>query len=116
MKGVVAWELLIPVLGVMLTLWMEKRPGMNTGKLKFEILIYSYFVTLLLTKTIFMLIKELSAGTLMLAIGAGLFLISDVLLLFLNFYKKRFMTLHVLNLITYYYGIFLMAASFQFFS
>lgn len=116
MSGVLAWEMIIPVFGVMLTIWLEKRPGMNTEKLKVGILLYSYFVSLLLTKTIFMAVKECSAGTLLLAIGAGLFLISDVLLLFLNFYKKRFVTLHVLNLITYYYGIFLMAASFQFFS
>ena len=116
MGGVKAWELMIPVIGVLLTIWMENRPGMDTGKLKYEILLYSYFVTLLLTKTIFLAVKEMSVGTVMLAIGAGLFLISDVILLFLNFYKKRILVLHVANLITYYYGIFLMAASFQFLS
>lgn len=116
MTGIAVWELIIPCAGALLTLWMATRPGMDTGKLKYEIILYSYFVSLLLTKTVFIAVNNPCVGTLLLSIGAGLFLISDVILLFLNFYKKRFIVLHVLNLVTYYYGIFLMAASFRLFS
>lgn len=113
LSNISVWELVIPIAGVGLNYWMICQPGMDTGKLKKEILLYSYFVSLLLTKAIFMAVEVTSGGRILLAIGAGLFLVSDILLLYLNFYKKRFMALHVLNLVTYYYGIFLMAASFR---
>lgn len=105
-------DFIFPVVGVLLCLWMVNLKNVDTGRLKVEVLIYSFFVSLFLSKAVHLAIELQNIRGLMLALGAFLFLASDIILLFLNFYQKRYLSLHVLNLITYYYGIFLIAASF----
>ncbi|WP_081428538.1 lysoplasmalogenase family protein [Lachnoclostridium phytofermentans] len=45
------------------------------------------------------------------SIGATLFLISDAYILFLYFYNKKYEVVHIINLATYYYGMFFIALS-----
>ena len=46
--------------------------------------------------------------------GAALFWISDLLILFLYFYRTSHPAIHAANLATYYYGMFLVAVSLGF--
>ena len=46
--------------------------------------------------------------------GAALFWISDLLILFLYFYHTKHPAVHVANLLTYYYAMFLIAVSLAF--
>ena len=46
--------------------------------------------------------------------GAALFWVSDLLILFLYFYPGKHPAVHVANLLTYYYAMFLIAASLAF--
>ena len=50
------------------------------------------------------------------ALGAGLILVSDISILFLYFYKRGGVKIHVFNLLTYYYGMFVLAGSLFLFS
>ena len=45
------------------------------------------------------------------AVGSFLFMISDISILFLYFYKNKDRKVHLFNLTTYYVGIFLLAIS-----
>ena len=112
MQALSGKDFIFPVIGVLLTIGMVNLKNVDTGKLKMEVLIYSFFVSLFFSKAVFLAMELGSMRGLFLASGAFLFLASDIILLFLNFYKKRYLSLHVLNLVTYYYGIFLIAVSF----
>lgn len=46
--------------------------------------------------------------------GAALFWVSDLLILFLYFYEKKHVAVHIANLLTYYYAMFLIGASLAF--
>lgn len=105
-------DFIFPIIGVLLTIGMVNLKNVDTGKFKIEVLLYSFFVSLFFSKAVFLAIELGNMRGLFLAVGAFLFLTSDIILLFLNFYKTRYLSLHVLNLVTYYYGIFLIAASY----
>lgn len=46
--------------------------------------------------------------------GAALFWVSDLLILFLYFCEKKHIAVHIANLLTYYYAMFLLGASLAF--
>ena len=53
-------------------------------------------------------------GTVLVLTGAALFWVSDLLILFLYFYRTSHPAVHAANLATYYYGMFLVAISLGF--
>lgn len=104
-------DFIFPVCGIgitMLTTWHRK---MRLGKLKPYVYVYSFFVAMLFSKSIHILLVDCSRRTLCLGIGSGLFLLSDFLILFLYFYEKRHWSTHGWNLVTYYSGMALLAIS-----
>lgn len=104
---------IIPTVILVLTYFLTNLKGMKAGKLKPAIWFYSFFVALLFSIGLFMLIRHQNIHSIYVFIGSLLFLISDSILLFLYFYKNL-KVLHVLNLIAYYYGMFFLACSLLF--
>ena len=56
-------------------------------------------------------IQKQNAGVAVVTLGSFLFMISDISILFLYFYKNKSRKVHLFNLTTYYVGIFLLAIS-----
>jgi len=104
-------DLVFPVLAVFITLGLTRLDGMNTGKLTALIAVYSFMVAMLFSKGMHLVLAQFSVQNLLLCIGATLFLISDTLILFLYFYNKKYEAVHIINLATYYYGMFFIALS-----
>lgn len=113
-------ELIIPAAAVILTFFLTRLKDMDTGKMKPYVLIYSFFVAWLLSKGIFVLITAFQAGgafpskALFIAIGSALFFISDVIILFMMFYKKKYKHTRFFNLLTYYGAQLFLTLSFIF--
>lgn len=100
-----------PVLALIYACYIMKKKEMTMGRLKPYCLLYTFFVALMFTKNLEMLILMPSIRTTLLAVGALLFLISDYLILYLYFVKKRRWATHGINLATYYYGVLCMVLS-----
>lgn len=111
MQPIRAVDLLFPAAAVFVALGLTGLKGMHTGSMKKAILIYSFFVALFFAKGVHLAVAQFSVSNLMIAGGSTLFFVSDVLILFLYFYKKRKLCVHLLNLGTYYYGMLLLAAN-----
>lgn len=78
------------------------------------ILLYAVFITLLLVRGLYLCITLRTFAAWCIGFGCTLFYVSDVILLFLYFNPHHPFTTHGWNLVTYYYGIFLLAAAMQF--
>lgn len=107
-------DFVIPVLAVALTWGLTSLKKVHTGKLRPFILLYSFFVALFFAKGLRLVLTQFSISTLMIAVGSFLFFVSDISILFLYFYKKKGYGVHIFNLVTYYYGIFLLATNLLF--
>ncbi len=68
-------------------------------------------IEMLFSKGMHLVLSQFSIQNLLLSIGATLFLISDTFILFLYFYEKKYKAVHVINLATYYYGMFFIGLS-----
>lgn len=102
----------LPLFGVVLVLFLMRFQYMEVGKLKVPVLIYTYFVTALFVKCFQVTIH--GDGSLFYSfifLGGLLFLISDLIILFLYFYQKQYKILKFLNLATYYGAMFLLSVS-----
>ena len=115
MQPLLMRDFLIPIGAVALTLGLTSLKKMHTGRLRPFLLVYAFFVALLFSKSLRLGISEMTLPHGMIALGGCLFLISDLSILFLYFYKKRSVGVHLFNLATYYYGMFFLAASLLFF-
>jgi uncharacterized membrane protein YhhN len=107
-------DLIFPVIAIAITVGLNKLPNMNCEKMKPIVCIYSFFVSLLFAKSIHIFYIIRTTQMFSLTFGATLFLISDILILFLYFYMKKSPLVAILNLATYYYGIFFIALSLLF--
>jgi len=106
------YELILPVSMVIVTAFLVRMEHMNVGKLRGCVLIYSFFVAMLFSKAIsLVLVNGTSLSNILLLIGSLLFLISDAIILFLCFYEKKHKLVKFYNLLTYYAGMFLIALS-----
>ena len=103
-------DLLIPVLGVLIAWKLMARKDIHTGRLKPFILLYTFFVALFFVKGQHLAICHPMASYIMVAIGSALFLASDISILFLYFQKRKGPAVHIFNLATYYYAMFLLAS------
>ena len=111
----VGWPVPVAVAaGALGVLALSRLPGMRFGRLLPMAAVYAAFVSAFLGKGF-----QLAAGLgqpwcfLVLA-GAALFWVSDLLILFLYFYRAPHPAVHAANLATYYYGTFLVAISLGF--
>ena len=105
------YEIFFPITVVIFTAFLVKKKKMQLGKILPFAYIYAFFVAMLFSKSTHMFIEIKSLSTLLLNVGSFLFMISDLLILFLYFYRKRRWATHGFNIATYYYGIFLMVLS-----
>jgi uncharacterized membrane protein YhhN len=107
-------DFILPTLALLLTVGLTGLKDMDTGRMKPLVYVYSFFVALLFSKAIHLMVFLPSLKTVILCIGSGLFMISDAIILFLYFYKKKHWAVHTANLATYYYGMFFIALSLMF--
>ena len=89
-------------------------PGMHTGRMRPWVVLYAAFVSALLGKGLQLAFGIAQPCCFLVLAGAALFWVSDLLILFLYFYPARHPAVHVANLLTYYYAMFLIAASLAF--
>lgn len=108
-------DMIFPIGAIGIAMFTVQKKKMTLGKLKPYVYVYTFFVALLFSKSVHIFIDYQGLITfnqaLCLALGAALFLISDFLILFLYFYDKRPWSTHGWNLVTYYLGMFFLAAS-----
>ena len=103
-------DLLFPAAGVVLVAFLTGSKSFHTGRLRPCILLYSFFVAALFSKSIHIAWSTPDAFHLLMAVGGTLFLISDFSILFLYFYKTKDVRIHLFNLLTYYLGMFFLAS------
>lgn len=103
---------LLPLLGIVMAGALLHLKYMNVGKFKAAVLVYSYFVTALFIKcTQTALSGDGSAFYWLIFCGGAFFIISDIIILFLYFYNKKYAIIKLLNLGSYYAAVFLLAAA-----
>jgi len=107
------YDFIFPVIAIFITYKLSFIKNMDIEKgLRKYVLMYSFFVTLLLSKSMGILfITGLSVKSILIFVGALFFFISDFIILFLYFYKKKHHLVGTFNLLFYYSGMFLLALS-----
>lgn len=90
---------------------LSGMPGMRTGRMRPWVVLYAAFVSALLGKGLQLAFGMGQLWCFLVLAGAVLFWISDLLILFLYFYHSKHPAVHVANLLTYYYAMFLIAVS-----
>lgn len=105
-------DFLFPAVIVVLTLILTRMKGMNMDGMTPHVTVYAFFVALLLSKA-YSIYTGIGANgqTTYLLFGSLLFFLSDFLLLFLIFYKKKPKWGDFANLVLYYGGLLLLAMS-----
>lgn len=106
-----AKDLVFPLVAVLITFWLTNGKLLHTGRLRPCILVYAFFVAMLAEKSLRIAVTLPELYHTLAGAGGLLFMISDVSILFLYFWKKRNKKIHLFNLLTYYIGIFLLASS-----
>ncbi len=108
-------DLIFPVIMMAGTYLLTRLPDMDMQGATIPVLIYAFFVSMLMAKAISMAGAYSAAPRYtMLMSGTILFWFSDALILFIIFYKRKYKWSRFINLFTYYYGMFLIAASISF--
>lgn len=108
-------DFVFPAAAVLLIWFLVSGEGWHTGKIRPLILLYTFFVSLLFSKGAHIALGTGGVQSWLAAAGGALFLLSDASILFLYFYKKPGKGIHLFNLITYYYAMFLLAVNPLFF-
>jgi uncharacterized membrane protein YhhN len=109
LKPFAAYELVLPAVCVTLTFVITASRKVHTGRLRPFILLYSFFVSLFLSKAVSFYAWKVDRYSLLVACGAALFALSDMTIIFLYFVKIKGKWIHIVNLLTYYVGMFLLA-------
>lgn len=89
--------------------FLMRLPQFRVQGKRVAIVVYAFIISLLLVKGVEMYV--LNRSYLKIMIGTFCFLLSDLILLFLYFYRPQYKILKFLNLITYYTAVFLLAIS-----
>ena len=105
---------LAAVLGAVGAAVLSGMPGMQTGRMRPWVILYAAFVSALLGKGLQLAFGIAQPWCFLVLTGAALFWVSDLLILFLYFYRTSHPAVHAANLATYYYGMFLVAISLGF--
>ena len=115
LAGISIYEFIIPVAVLILTERLTHLKDMQVENMYIHILVYSFFVSFLFSKSIgVMYVMGLTKGTLLAVTGAGLFLLSDGIIMFLYFYKKKYKIIRFFNLLTYYGATYFLACSLKY--
>jgi uncharacterized membrane protein YhhN len=109
LKPLAAYEFILPAVCVIWTFAVTASKKVHTGRLRPFILLYSFFVSLFLSKAVSLYAWRGGRSALLVACGAVLFALSDTTIIFLYFVKLKGKWIHILNLLTYYIGMFLLA-------
>lgn len=112
----IVWpELLFPLVMVALVYLVTRSPRFDVGNFTIPVLIYGFLVAWTFSRSVVILLDAgIAARTLCLLVGSLLFMVSDIVLLFVYFYEKKFSWMSFVNLSTYYGGMFLLALSIYF--
>lgn len=94
-------DFLFPILMVCVSYGLVRLKSMDVKKYKMAIYGYAFIVSLLLS-------KSFSCSSIGLILGCFFFFMSDFLLLFHYFYKKKWKGLKFLNLLLYYSAVFIL--------
>ena len=103
-------DVIFPVIAVLITFVLTDGKKLHTGRLRPCMLIYAFFVAMLAGKSLRIAVELPEPGHILSGLGGLLFMVSDISILFLYFWKKRNKKIHLFNLLTYYVGIFLLAS------
>jgi len=107
-----AVDFIIPLFVSGAVILLSRSRNINLDNMKFPGIIYSFFVGLLFSKALMIVVfAGVSAPHLLILTGSFLFLASDLVLLFLNFHVSPPKCLAFVNLSTYYMGIALLGLS-----
>lgn len=107
-----AVDFIIPLAVMGLVFLTSRSRNVRLGKMKIPGIIYSFFVGLLFSKGILIVIYTgVSTSNILILIGSALFLISDYILIFLNFHVAPPKWLAFANLSTYYAAMALLGLS-----
>ena len=105
-------EFILPVVSIMIVIALSYLPRMDYGVYDKAILAYAFMITLAMVRSVVVYFTLSTPMFLFSMIGFILYFLSDIILLFDKFYECRFKAkLTVFNLITYFYGMFLIALS-----
>lgn len=105
-------EFILPVVSIMIVIALSYLPRMDYGVYDKAILAYAFMITLAMVRSVVVYFTLSTPMFLFSMIGFILYFLSDIILLFDKFYECRFKAkLTVFNLITYFYGMFLIAFS-----
>ena len=101
-------DFIIPLTMTGLVILLSQSRNITLGRMKLPGYMYSYFVGLLFSKALIVFIYTgTSALTTLILAGSTLFLVSDLILLFMNFHRNPPRCLTFLNL-SFYYGAMLL--------
>lgn len=109
-----AWyDVLLPLALLVTTLILDAKKVVHLGRMKIPGCVYTLLVGLMCTKALEAAFVAGAVGyrAVLTAVGAVLFLTSDVVLLFLYFATNRQKWHRYVNLSTYYAGIYLLAST-----
>ena len=105
-------ELLVPLAAVPVAAGLIRFFSLHVDRrLRPAILVYAWGVTLFAVKALHLAQQSGGTGSVLMAAGAGLFLLSDILILFLYFSPRSRLAVHILNLSFYYAGMLCIALS-----
>ncbi|WP_077534679.1 lysoplasmalogenase family protein [Massiliimalia massiliensis] len=104
-------DLIFPVLMVGVSYLLTRMKKMDVQNMLPCVLIYSFFVSALCGKGAQIAMTSLSNQAILLGVGSFLFLVSDMIILFLFFYQTKYVSGKFWNLLTYYGGLLCLALS-----
>lgn len=105
------YDVLFPLVCLGAIRLMEAKDWIRLKSMRPVGYLYTFLVGLMAAKAVEGAAYGPVAGNWVLAIGASLFFLSDLILLFLYFGTKRVRLLRGANLVTYYIGVYMMALS-----
>lgn len=105
------YDFILPIVLVLMTMIFEKLNLVRLNKLMRVVNIYAAIIGFMATKALQVVLfaNITSKYAIFLALGASLFLLSDLLLFFVYFGTKKIKILRYANLSTYYMGCYLLA-------
>lgn len=105
-------ELLIPVLSMIVLIALDYLPHMDYKKYEKPIMLYTFVIAWAMSKSIMCYLSFQNTMFFYTMIGFILYYLSDFILLFHRFYETSYHSkLRLLNLFTYYLGLFSIAYS-----
>ena len=110
MQRISVTDILLASVAVAVACGLCGMEGMHTGRLRPFVLVYTFFVALFFVKAWRLALVNPALPAFLAAVGSALFFVSDISILFLYFWKKKSTAVHLFNLATYYYGVFLLAS------